>query len=793
MEKDYEVKVVWMLNTFCNYDCEYCYISKETRKINNQTKEQTDKIIKFFNNTDKKYLIYMSGGEPTLYPNFVKLCKELTKKHFISLDTNLSTNFVYDFIKEIDPKKVKWVQCSLHIKERERHNQTKDYLKKISALKKAGFNVLSNQIMHPRDFKLIEKTIKFFHKHNIPITPKFLKGKYKGKTYPDDYTKKEKDWIKKIQKYGSIKPLMESDNSIKRGIPSYKGLPCATGRKMIVIKPNGNIFRCSDDKNCMGNAFTGKLKLNTYNKPCEAEKCMCYIRGMEYIDKKYLENNKPEKVEVSIIIPARNSEKTLKKCLESISNLNYKNFEALIVNNNSTDRTKKIILEFAKKDPRIKYLFEKEIGTGAARYCGEKEAKGDIIMMTDSDCIVPENWIQEMTQPIKENKTRVVQGLKKPFIKNYWTEQIQKEKEQTNKLSIKKNKVGLVDTANFAIKKDFLQNAGHSNPDIKYSNDTELMLRLLNRKYKINLVDTSVLHNEPDTARKIFKKQIIRGEENQKIRELYNKENNFFEKENPINNLKFIKNTFLNFLTLNENASYDFVSGLGWRIGKLKSKLKKGYLKKIQCPICNWQGPSFLPYKKTENRQCPRCNSFERHRFLYLYLKRILNKEKIKLLHIAPEKGISKYLKDKKNIEYLSIDIDEKRAMKKADITNLPFENNSFDLIICNHILEHINNDKKAISELAKVLKKGGQTIISVPLSINKRTIEDPKIKTDEDRERVYQYKGHVRLYGTEEFPELLNKKGFKVTKIESKQFFPKETVNKFVLGRDVLHLCEKL
>ncbi len=96
---------------------------------------------------------------------------------------------------------------------------------------------------------------------------------------------------------------------------------------------------------------------------------------------------------VSVIIPIHNSEKTIKQCLTSVLNQTYKNYETIVVDNNSTDNSKSIINSFQNKNKEIKYFFEKRIGRGFARNKGLKEAKGEIIIMTDSDCIVPQNCI----------------------------------------------------------------------------------------------------------------------------------------------------------------------------------------------------------------------------------------------------------------------------------------------------------------------------------------------------------------------------------------------------------------
>jgi len=188
----------------------------------------------------------------------------------------------------------------------------------------------------------------------------------------------------------------------------------------------------------------------------------------------------------------------------------------------------------------------------------------------------------------------------------------------------------------------------------------------------------------------------------------------------------------------------------------------------VECPICKWVGKKFRDLDCGyghiyNNAECPKCKSQPRHRILYLYLKKHIRKDKkIKLLHFAPF-SLKKLFTSYKNIEYLSVDIDPKKAMKKEDITKLSFKDNSFDIIICIHVLEHIKDDKKAMKELYRVLKKGGFAIIDVPLDYSKKeTDEDFSVTDPIERTKRFLQHDHVRLYGRD-FKDKLKKAGFKV------------------------------
>lgn len=175
---------------------------------------------------------------------------------------------------------------------------------------------------------------------------------------------------------------------------------------------------------------------------------------------------------------------------------------------------------------------------------------------------------------------------------------------------------------------------------------------------------------------------------------------------------------------------------------------------------------------KRYNMLCPRCYSTDRDRLVYLYLKEKTNflKEKTRVLHIAPERTIKHFLAGLPNIDYVPGDKFEEgykgyyydRDVQQMDVTELPFEENSFDLVICNHVLEHIKDDFKALSEIKRVLKQGGKAILQVPISIVLKATDEEEISSPEEREKRFGQFDHVRLYALD-YRYRLEKSGFKV------------------------------
>jgi SAM-dependent methyltransferase len=189
-------------------------------------------------------------------------------------------------------------------------------------------------------------------------------------------------------------------------------------------------------------------------------------------------------------------------------------------------------------------------------------------------------------------------------------------------------------------------------------------------------------------------------------------------------------------------------------------------------PINEKSYRKFLPYgyvKIRPNVLSPGTLSLERHRLIWLYLKSETDffQSAGKVLHMAPEKAFISRLKKLPNLDYISCDLESPLADIKADICDLPFEDASFDWILCNHVLEHIPNDVKAMHELFRVLKPGGKALLQVPLDPKRdTTFEDDSITDKTERTQVFGQYDHVRIYGMDYF-EKLSAVGFKVDALQ--------------------------
>ena len=214
--------------------------------------------------------------------------------------------------------------------------------------------------------------------------------------------------------------------------------------------------------------------------------------------------------------------------------------------------------------------------------------------------------------------------------------------------------------------------------------------------------------------------------------------------------------------------------------------------KKYTDPIDDSNYSKFLSYGyKTvrKNALCPGTLSLERHRLLWLYLDRETNflSSNLKVLHVAPEQVFYKKFKKLKNWEYFTFDLNSPIADIKGDLISTNFKDEYFDLIICNHVLEHIEDDKSALDEMYRILKYNGISILQVPINVKReKTFEDLSIKSKIQREKYFGQYDHVREYGLD-FKDRVEQAGFKVEMINYSKKISQDLVIKYGLMKDDL------
>lgn len=236
------------------------------------------------------------------------------------------------------------------------------------------------------------------------------------------------------------------------------------------------------------------------------------------------------------------------------------------------------------------------------------------------------------------------------------------------------------------------------------------------------------------------------------------------------------------------------------RLSYVARPILSWYLKgdRFTDPIDGKSFKTFLPYgygTQRHNVLSPSTLSLERHRLLWLYLKNETDffTAKKKVLHFAPEQAFYKRFRKMKNLTYVTTDLNSPLADVKADICNLPFQDGEFDVILCNHVLEHIPDDTKAMQELFRIMAPGGYGIFQIPQDVSRQvTFEDHTITDRAERAKIFGQYDHVRIYGRDYF-EKLRTIGFEVEEVDYTSQLSSTEVQRYALAKgEIIPLVRK-
>ncbi len=222
-----------------------------------------------------------------------------------------------------------------------------------------------------------------------------------------------------------------------------------------------------------------------------------------------------------------------------------------------------------------------------------------------------------------------------------------------------------------------------------------------------------------------------------------------------------------------------------------------------QCPVCGCCRRKFLPYgyvTPRENALCPRCLSLERHRLLWLWLVRESDLGRgamalPRMLHIAPEVALMRKFRKMYSSQperYVTADLESPLADMHFDVQHIPLEDGSFDAVICNHILEHVEDDVRALSELHRILRRGGWGVVLSPVEREREhTFEDDTITDKDERTRIFGQYDHRRIYGRD-YAQRLERAGFEVYVIPYIEAFTEAERALYALTDEDLYVVRK-
>ena len=262
MEKKcpYDYWLLWRVEDRCNLNCKYCISSKanssaEISEIN------ISALTKNINDTNSTFLITFSGGvEPFLVPNIIEACREVTKNHYISFHTNLTSERVEELCEEIEPQQVLYIVASLHIEELEKRNLLEKYIHHFKLCQKKGFNIIANGVAYPPFLDKVQKYRDLLRVRGIHLKFGTFIGKYGGKVYPDSYVDKE------YRIFG----LDRNCASIFR----QKGKLCNAGYNVAVVNRKGEIRPCLNLQESLGNIYDS-ISFKKDLLRCQFDFCEC--------------------------------------------------------------------------------------------------------------------------------------------------------------------------------------------------------------------------------------------------------------------------------------------------------------------------------------------------------------------------------------------------------------------------------------------------------------------------------------------------------------------------------------
>ena len=241
----------------------------------------------------------------------------------------------------------------------------------------------------------------------------------------------------------------------------------------------------------------------------------------------------------------------------------------------------------------------------------------------------------------------------------------------------------------------------------------------------------------------------------------------------------------------------------GWAVpvaGLCYKEWRPGRKAAVECPVCGARYRKFMPYgyvQMRENALCPSCLSLERHRLLWLWFRREtdLLQAAPRTLHIAPEVCLMRHLKRRfadRPERYVTADLESPLADLHFDVQQIPLEDDAFDVLICNHLLEHVADDRLALRELHRILRPGGWGVLLSPVELDRtETFEDDSITDPDERTRIFGQYDHRRIYGTD-YADRLREAGFAVEVIDYAAQLGDEACRRHALPHDRIYVVRK-
>jgi MoaA/NifB/PqqE/SkfB family radical SAM enzyme len=286
VRRPYEVEGDWILFSTCNYRCAYCFWDESALGAKISPIASVDRLASFFDRTGLTWLLHLTGGEPFIYPDFARLCSLLTERHFISINTNADSPHVKSFVDTVDPRRVDFVNCGVHERQRVAHRGESRFVHNVRLLREAGFDAFVTCVLSPDLFDLFPQLWQRYFDEGVVVIPKAFRGMYLDRRYPGAYTEAERDLFREYtaraaehytdqfaRRYEppTVNPFMD-EHLLLHDLPDYRGDLCEAGRSFARIVPDGTIRRCGPDE-VIGNILEDRFDRGDGPSPCTTLEC----------------------------------------------------------------------------------------------------------------------------------------------------------------------------------------------------------------------------------------------------------------------------------------------------------------------------------------------------------------------------------------------------------------------------------------------------------------------------------------------------------------------------------------
>lgn len=286
VRRPYDIEGDWILFSTCNYRCTYCFWDETALGAKIAPIAPVDQLADFFDRSELTWLLHLTGGEPFIYPDFVQLCRLLTRRHLISINTNADSPHISAFVDTVDPSRVDFVNCGVHERQRQERRGVDRFVRNVTRLRAAGFDTFASCVMYPDLMGEFPTLWQRYADAGVVVMPKAFRGRYRDRRYPAAYTDADRslfreytdraagfyaDQFARRPEPPTVNPFMDAHLFLDE-LPDYRGDLCGAGHSFARIVPDGEVRVCGPDQ-VIGHVVQGWFLRRPGPAPCTTLEC----------------------------------------------------------------------------------------------------------------------------------------------------------------------------------------------------------------------------------------------------------------------------------------------------------------------------------------------------------------------------------------------------------------------------------------------------------------------------------------------------------------------------------------